>query len=233
MRHRVRSNSLGSCFSVCSPSLEKPSKRLCEPQQTPQRPRKMAGRAFAFPAGPPSGLAKSPVAFTRVQAPFVSLLARPYPPVPFCSHTFSSASSLFSCYQLARRHVRPFPVLTRRLRRAFSTAPSSSVSSSPSSRASSSSSSAASSSSSPASPSSAEGSGKTAGSGKKSGESFFLSLCELEQKKRTERAIQHSQDLWKKRTAAKDAHSEKTPELYDGPFWLKFWRRKKRPGARG
>ncbi|KEP64142.1 UNVERIFIED_CONTAM: hypothetical protein HHA_318340 [Hammondia hammondi] len=236
MGRRVGSASLGSGFFVCSPTLEKPSQRLCEPQQTGQRPRKMGGRAFAFPAEPVSGLAQTPVALTRVQAPSVSLLARQYPRVPLFSHSLSSASScLSSCCQLARGHVRPFPVLTRRLRRAFSSsAPSTSDSSSPSSRVSSSSSSAASSSSSPASPSSTEGSGKAAaGSGKKSGDSLFLSLCELEQKKRTERAIQHSQELWKKRTAAKDAHSEKTPELYDGPFWLKFWRRKKRPGARG
>ncbi|CBZ50651.1 conserved hypothetical protein [Neospora caninum Liverpool] len=112
--------------------------------------------------------------------------------------------------------------------------PSSSSSASPSS-----SSSASPSSSSSASPSSSsvrapDGGGKPAAeSVKKTGKSFFLSLCESEEKRKTEDAIKNSQELWKKETAAKDAHSAKTPELYDGPFWFKFWRRKKRPGARG
>ncbi|PFH36305.1 hypothetical protein BESB_044970 [Besnoitia besnoiti] len=86
---------------------------------------------------------------------------------------------------------------------------------------------------SPASAGESDAQHETASPAKKERKSVFLACCDLEKRKRTEGAIQKTKDAWVKKTLANDANAAKTPELYDGPFWFKFWRRKKRPGARG
>lgn len=63
--------------------------------------------------------------------------------------------------------------------------------------------------------------------------SVFLSLCEMEERVRGRIAVLHSQGQWARRVRFKDWKSAQVPQLYDGPFWFKFWHRKKRPGARG
>ncbi|PHJ25126.1 hypothetical protein CSUI_001029 [Cystoisospora suis] len=63
--------------------------------------------------------------------------------------------------------------------------------------------------------------------------SVFLSLCEIEDRVRRRIAVLHSQDQWARRVRFKDWRAAQVPQLYDGPFWFKFWHRKKRPGARG